>query len=67
MITEKTEEIISELVMRVATYFKLDAMEALSAVASSRLANKLSREGNQQNLTIDELSERIYAEISRAE
>ena len=67
MISEKIEDILSELVMRVATYFKIDVMDALSAVASSRLANTLSREGNQQNLTIDELSERIYAEISRAE
>lgn len=64
---EKIEEILSELVMRVASYFNIDPQEALSAVATSRLANELSRDGNVHHLSVDELSRRIYTEISRAE
>lgn len=64
---ENIEQVLSELVVRVASYFKIDMLDALSAVATSKLANKLSRDGNTGNLSIDELSERIFTEISKAE
>ena len=67
MTYENIEQILSELVIRVASYFKIDTMDALSAVATSSLANELSRDGNTGHLTIDELSERIFTEISKAE
>ena len=67
MTYENIEKILSELVMRVASNFKIDIQDALAAVATSSLANKLSRDGNIGNLSIDELSERIFTEISKAE
>lgn len=67
MTYENIEHVLSELVVRVASYFKIDILDALSAVATSSLANELSRDGNTGNLSIDELSERIFTEISKAE
>ena len=67
MTYENIEQLLSELVVRVASYFNIDFMDALSAVATSRLANELSRDGNTSHLSIDELSNRIFTEISKAE
>lgn len=64
---DNIEQILSELVMRAAAHFKIDALEALSAVATSRLGNELSRDGNIHNLSMDDLSERLFTEISKAE
>ncbi|MDE5794897.1 MAG: hypothetical protein K2I08_09270 [Muribaculaceae bacterium] len=66
MAYDKIEQILSTLVERVANYFHMDLQDALEAVATSKLANKLSKEGNKDNLSIEEMSDLIYKEISLA-
>ncbi|MDE6669057.1 MAG: hypothetical protein K2K26_05190 [Muribaculaceae bacterium] len=61
------EKLLAELVFKVADHFNLDAQEALAVVAQSKLANELSRNGNCYNLTLNQLSEKLYDEIAKAE
>ncbi|MDE6415999.1 MAG: hypothetical protein K2K68_03105 [Duncaniella sp.] len=63
----KTEKILSELAIRVGKRFHLDSREAIAAVCMSRIGNELSAGGNSRNLSIDELSEKLFREISLAE
>ncbi|MDE6636627.1 MAG: hypothetical protein K2K32_00165 [Muribaculaceae bacterium] len=67
MANEKIEQILYSLVKNVAEYFHMDMQDALEAVATSGLANKLSKEGNTNNFSLEELSNLIYKEISLAE
>ncbi|MBD5356775.1 MAG: hypothetical protein HDR88_07205 [Bacteroides sp.] len=60
------EEILSELVIRVANHFDLNSYDALAIVAQSKIANELSLKGNHQNLTLNKLSEQLYEEIAKA-
>ena len=61
------EYILSELVIRVADYFNFDPQDALAAVAQSKLANELTRDGNVRNMSIEQLSSEICNEIARGE
>ncbi len=61
------EKLLGELVVNVAEHFNLSGEDALAAVALSKLANELAEHGNVQNLTLEELSEQLYKEISMAE
>lgn len=61
------EEILSELTDRVTVKFNLDMQDALAAVAQSRIADRLVREGNREDLSVDELAEILYNEIATAE
>lgn len=61
------EKILSELLIRVKEHFNLSGGDALASVAESHLANELSEKGNVKNLTIDELSQKLFLEIARGE
>lgn len=61
------EQILSELVIRVAEHFNLEPHDALAAVAQSKLANELTNDGNVRNLSVDELCSELYDEIARGE
>ena len=61
------DQLLSELVFKVAEHFNLDNQEALEAVALSKLANELTENGNCCKLTLNELSEQLYAEIAKGE
>lgn len=61
------EQILSELVIRVAEHFNLEPHDALAAVAQSKLANELTNDGNVRNLSADELCSELYDEIARGE
>ncbi|MDE6436529.1 MAG: hypothetical protein K2K69_03360 [Muribaculaceae bacterium] len=63
----KIENILSDLVIKTAEHFQLAPQDALAAVAQSGLADELSRNGNVRNLSIEQLCQELYAEISRAE
>ncbi len=61
------DKLLGELVVNVAEHFNLSGEDALAAVALSKLANELAEHGNVHNLTLEELSEQLYKEISRPE
>ncbi len=58
------ETLLTNLVIRVARHFNLDQIDAIAAVAQSRVANDLSENGNPDNLTIDQLCDKVYGEIA---
>ena len=60
------EKTLGELVVRVMEHFNMDSETAIGAVCMSELANELSEKGNTQNLSIDQLCDRLYKEISYA-
>lgn len=60
------EKILSELVIKAAKHFNFESEDALAAVAQSHLANDLCQNGNPHNLSVDQLSEKLYNEISNA-
>lgn len=41
--------------------------EALAAVAQSKIANELSDYGNKDNLSVDQISQKLYNEIAMVE
>ena len=59
------DKILSELVIKVIEHFNMNPQDALAAVAQSRLANELSRDGNSRNLSIEELCSELYDEIAK--
>lgn len=61
------DKILSELVIKVIEHFNINPQDALAAVAQSRLANELSRDGNTRNLSIEELCSELYDEIAKGE
>lgn len=61
------ENILSVLVLRVIEHFGLNGEDALAAVAQSSLANELSQKGNIHNLSVDQLSEKLFLEIANGE
>ena len=61
------DKILSELVIKVIEHFNMNPQDALAAVAQSRLANELSRDGNTRNLSIEELCSELYDEIAKGE
>ncbi len=63
----KTEQILSELTIRVRERFNLSSREAVAAVCMSRLGNEIHAFGNPRNLSIDELSDELFREIAHAE
>ncbi|GEM_PF-2431061 len=62
----RIEEILSQLAIRAAHRFNLSTREAVSAVACSKLGNEIASNGNPSGLGIEELTERLFAEIRTA-
>lgn len=58
------DQILSTLVIKVADHFGFEVQDALAAVAQSKTANELSARGNEGNLTIDQICQKLYNEIS---
>ncbi len=61
----KIEDILSELGVRVAEKFSLNTQEAVAAVVNSKIGNEIAA-GVLGNMTIDDMSERLFYEISMA-
>lgn len=61
------DQILTTLVFRVAEHFGFAPQEALAAVAQSQVADELSKQGNLDNLSLDQICQRLYKEISMAE
>lgn len=61
------DKLLEMLMINVQDHFNLSGEDALAAVAQSKLANELAECGNVHNLTIEELSEKLYREIAMAE
>lgn len=61
------DEILTTLVFKVAEHFGFEPQEALAAVAQSEVANDLSKRGNISNLSLDQICQKLYKEISMAE
>lgn len=64
---DQIEKILSMLVVNVSEHFGFNTQEALAAVAQSKIANELSDNGNKADLSIDQLSQKLYNEIAMAE
>lgn len=61
----KTEDILSELGVRVAEKFNLNTLEAVAAVVNSKIGIEIAA-GVLEAMTIDEMSRRLFDEISMA-
>lgn len=62
----KVENLLSELVMRTSKHFNMELFDALAAVAQSGVADALAEKGNPDDVSIEELSDRLFYEISHA-
>ena len=63
---ELTEKILSELVLRIENHFNLDPMDALEAVALSKIGNRIAQGEYDHRLTLDQLAEELYREVATA-
>lgn len=61
------DQFLTTLVFRVAEHFGFEPQEALAAVAQSQVAEELSKHGNQANLSLDQICQKLFKEISMAE
>ena len=61
------EKLLEALMFNVQEHFNLSGEDALAAVALSKVANELAEYGNVHNLTLEELSGKLYKEIAMAE
>lgn len=61
----KIEDILSELGVRVAEKFNLNTLEAVAAVVNSKIGIEIAA-GVLEAMTIDEMSRRLFDEISMA-
>lgn len=60
------DQFLTTLVFKVAEHFGFEPQEALDAVAQSQVADELSRHGNLANLSLDQICQKLYKEISMA-
>jgi len=61
------DHFLTTLVFKVAEHFGFEPQEALAAVAQSRVADEISKQGNLANLSLEQTCQRLYKEISMAE
>ncbi len=61
-----TEDILSQLAILAARCFNLSTREAVAVVARSKIGNDIYMEGNPGGLSLDELSRRLFDEITMA-
>lgn len=61
-----TEDIFSQLAILATRRFNLSIREAVAVVARSKIGNDIYMEGNPGELSLDELSRRLFDEITMA-
>lgn len=60
------EEILSILVIKVADHFGFEMQDAIAAVAESKTAEELTAHGEKENMSIEQICQKLYNEISLA-
>jgi hypothetical protein len=61
-----TEDILSQLAILATRRFNLSIRETVAVVARSKIGNEIYMAGNPGHLSLDELSRRLFDEITMA-
>lgn len=61
------DQLLTTLVLKVAEHFGFEPQVALAEVAQWQVADELTKHGNPANLSLDQICQKLYKEISMAD